>query len=400
MLKNKKILLGITGSVAAKKCLDLVQQLLQKQVSLKIILTKSAENFISKESLTQILGTDEVYLTSDLFSPNNDMLHISLARFPDIILVAPTSANFIAKLNAGFADDLLSSVCLASKSKLFIAPAMNQQMWHNSFTQSNLENIKKHDIAIIGPASGWQACGDFGYGRMFEPNQIIVELEQQITSSTILANKKVVITAGPTIEQIDTVRYISNFSSGKMGYAIAKAAMQLGAEVILISGPTNLAKPNGVEIQNVKSAAEMLDKVLDNVKGADIFISCAAVADYTPAIVYNQKLKKNNENLQLALKPTPDIVREVAKLKNKPFVVGMAAETNDLLANAHKKLIDKNLDMIIANDVSGGAVFGSDLNQISILTKHKQQIHIPLQSKENIAKIIWQHIISVIKYLA
>lgn len=393
VLANKKILLGITGSIAATKCVDLVKQLLEKQAQVKIVLTKTAEHFVSRASLKTILGADEVYLADDLFNPEDEMLHIKLARYPDFILIAPSSANFMARMSGGFADDLLAAACLASDRKIFVVPAMNQQMWHNNFTQNNLENLKRQGVGIIGPAEGLQACGDYGYGRMLEPDQIIADLEQLLISSNILVGKKVVITAGPTIEQIDAVRYISNFSSGKMGYAIAKEAANLGAEVTLISGPTNLSAPTGVSIYDVKSAAEMLGAVLDNIDGADIFVSCAAVADYTPAVVHTQKLKKSQGCLQLELRSTTDIVREVAALKDRPFVVALAAETDDILANAHKKLIDKNLDIIVVNNVANGAVFGSDFNQVVILSKKDQQpVYVPSQSKEGIARCIWQRV--------
>ncbi len=394
MLTNKKILLGITGSIAATKCSDLVQQLLAKKAQVKIVLTAAAEYFVSLESLKKVLGTNDVYKASDLFNPEDEMLHIELARFPDIILIAPASANFIAKLAGGFANDLLSSICIASSSEIVISPAMNQQMWHNIFTQENIQKLQKNNIKIIGPAKGLQACGDYGYGRMLEPLQIIEDLEQLFMHQNLFAGKKVVITAGPTIEQIDAVRYISNFSSGKMGYAVAQSAQKMGAEVVLISGPTNLAKPVGVQTENIKSADDMLNKVLKHVEQADIFIACAAVADYTPLVTHQNKLKKQQSNLQLELKPTVDIVKEVTKLKNKPFVVGFAAETDDVLAYAQKKLIDKNLDMIVVNDVSGGAAFGSDFNQVSILTRQaKQFTHISSQTKKDIADIILQQVV-------
>lgn len=391
MFKNKKILLGITGSIAATKCIDLVQQLLSKKVQLKIVLTSAAEYFVSMESLKKALGTEDVYKASDLFNSEDEMLHIELARFPDVILIAPASANFIAKLASGFADDLLSSICVASGSEIAISPAMNQQMWHNLFTQENILKLKNNDVKIIGPTEGLQACGDYGYGRMLEPVKIVEDLEQLFAYRKLLVGKKILITAGPTIEQIDAVRYISNFSSGKMGYAIAQSAQKMGAEVVLISGPTNLTKPAGIKTENINSANDMLNKVFEHIAQADIFIACAAVADYTPIVTHQNKIKKQQNNLQLELKPTVDIVKEVAKMKDKIFVVGFAAETDDVLGYAQKKLSDKNLDMIVVNDVSDGAVFGRDVNQVSILTKHSQQFtHTSPQSKKNIADIILQ----------
>ncbi len=393
MFKNKKILLGITGSIAATKCIDLVQQLLSKKVQLKIVLTSAAEYFVSMESLKKALGTEDVYKASDLFNSEDEMLHIELARFPDVILIAPASANFIAKLASGFADDLLSSICVASGSEIAISPAMNQQMWHNLFTQENIQKLKNNDVKIIGPTEGLQACGDYGYGRMLEPVKIVEDLEQLFAYRKLLVGKKILITAGPTIEQIDAVRYISNFSSGKMGYAIAQSAQKMGAEVVLISGSTNLTKPAGIKTENINSANDMLNKVFEHIAQADIFIACAAVADYTPIVTHQNKIKKQQNNLQLELKPTVDIVKEVAKMKDKIFVVGFAAETDDVLGYAQKKLSDKNLDMIVVNDVSDGAVFGRDVNQVSILTKHSQQFtHTSPQSKKNIADIILQRI--------
>ena len=393
MFKNKKILLGITGSIAATKCIDLVQQLLSKKVQLKIVLTSAAEYFVSMESLKKALGTEDVYKASDLFNSEDEMLHIELARFPDVILIAPASANFIAKLASGFADDLLSSICVASGSEIAISPAMNQQMWHNLFTQENIQKLKNNDVKIIGPTEGLQACGDYGYGRMLEPVKIVEDLEQLFAYRKLLVGKKILITAGPTIEQIDAVRYISNFSSGKMGYAIAQSAQKMGAEVVLISGPTNLTKPAGIKTENINSANDMLNKVFEHIAQADIFIACAAVADYTPIVTHQNKIKKQQNNLQLELKPTVDIVKEVAKMKDKIFVVGFAAETDDVLGYAQKKLSDKNLDMIVVNDVSDGAVFARDVNQVSILTKHSQQFtHTSPQSKKNIADIILQRI--------
>jgi phosphopantothenoylcysteine decarboxylase/phosphopantothenate--cysteine ligase len=391
MLKNKKIILGITGSIAATKCIDLVQQLSAKNAEVKIVLTAAAEYFISLESLKKILGTDAVYKASDLFNLNNEMLHIELARFPDIILIAPASANFIAKLAGGFADDLLSSLCIASGSTIAISPAMNQQMWHNLFTQQNIQKLQNNDIKIIGPAEGLQACGDYGYGRMLEPAEIIESVEQLFAYKKLFSGKKILITAGPTIEAIDAVRYISNFSSGKMGYAIAQSAQEMGAEVVLITGPTSLSRVSGIKIENISSANDMLNKVFEYIDKTDVFISCAAVADYTPAVKNQNKIKKQQNNIQLELKPTVDILSEITKMKSKPFIVGFAAETDNVLEYGQKKLIDKNLDMIVINNVSDNAVFGSDLNKVSVLTKQSQQfLHTELQSKKAIAHIILQ----------
>jgi phosphopantothenoylcysteine decarboxylase/phosphopantothenate--cysteine ligase len=394
MLANKKIILGITGSIAATKCLELIKILLEKKVHLQIVLTKAAEQFVSFTELKQILRSDQIYKADDLFNPEDEMLHIKLARFPDIILIAPASANMIAKLRGGFADDLLSSICIASDNKIVIAPAMNQQMWHNPFTQDNIHKLQQNNITIIGPDEGLQACGDYGYGRMVEPNQIVNELEELTSFSDLFVGKKIIITAGPTIEKIDPVRYISNFSSGKMGYSLAKTAQLMGAKVILISGPTSLPKPTNMQVEFVTSAQEMYEKVLAFTDQADIFISCAAVADYTPAQPQSQKIKKKQMDLEVKLKPNIDILKTISTLNKGLFIVGFAAETENIIANAQKKLVEKNLDMIIANDVSNGAVFGSDVSQITILTKNSSTpMHIPQQSKQTIANIILKFIL-------
>jgi phosphopantothenoylcysteine decarboxylase / phosphopantothenate---cysteine ligase len=393
VLKNKKIILGITGSIAASKCLALIKLLLLGGVQLKVLLTEAAEQFISLDDRRQIHDLVQIHLAKDLFGSEKDMLHIDLARFAEIILIAPASANFIAKLTCGFADDLLSSVCLASAARIIVAPAMNQQMWHNHFTQANICKLQTANIDCIGPEEGLQACGDYGYGRMQEPKEIITILEDLTASSEVLSGKTILVTAGPTVERIDAVRYISNFSSGNMGYRVAEAAERLGGKVRLISGPTSLQSPFNMQVEQVTSAQEMHDCVLKFIDQADIYISCAAIADYTPLRIHQKKLKKQQEKIELTLKPTTDIIKEVAKRKNKTFLVGFAAETDDLLTYAHKKLDDKNLDMIVANDVSNGAVFGDDNNQVYIITKrHQQPIHITKRSKKNIAENILRYI--------
>jgi phosphopantothenoylcysteine decarboxylase / phosphopantothenate---cysteine ligase len=395
MLQNKKILLGITGSIAAKKCIDLIQILLEKKADVKVVLTNSAKYFVDYNAIKSILGSDRLFFAEDLFNPYDEMLHIKLARYPDIILIAPASANFIAKLAGGFADELLSSICLATNAKIAVSPAMNQQMWHNLFTQSNLSKIEDNLVEVIGPAEGMQACGEQGLGRMLEPHQIIEKLQEVIYQSSVLKGKRVVITAGPTIEKIDPVRYLSNFSSGKMGYELAKIASSMGAEVVLISGPTYLKKPANTQVEYIESANEMYNKVFEFINAADIFISSAAVADFTPKQVYNNKLKKDNQELHIDLIPTKDILKEVGLLKVKPYIVGFAAETKNVIANAQLKLKQKNLDMVIANDVSEGKVFGSDYNKINIITKDSVQ-DVEYQSKRKIAKIIMEFIVKEI----
>lgn len=392
-LRGKKILFGVTGSIAAVKALDIIKQLQERGADVQVALTKSAEHFVDVTELGRTLKENTLYEYRDFFTHEDHMLHINLARYADLILIAPASANFIAKLANGFADDLLSTMCLASSAKIAIAPAMNQQMWNNQFTQDNIKKLSSHQIEIIGPANGLQACGEYGYGRMEEPTQIVEYVQNLLNNNLPLLGKKVAITAGPTIERIDAVRYISNFSSGKMGYAIASVAAELGAQVILISGPTHLDAPNNVLAKQVETANEMLEEALTCAKEVDIFVGCAAVADYTPEIQHATKLKKQSHSLTLTLKPTIDIIKEVSKQQPRPYLIGMAAETEDLYEYALKKLLDKDLDMIMANNVSEGAVFGSEFNEVILLSKknHSPQ-YIQKQSKINIAKILWQHV--------
>lgn len=391
MVKNKKILLGITGSIAAVKSADIAAKLVHQGNEVSIVLTKAAEYFVDKEQLAQIVGRNNVYIAADLFKPEDEMLHITLAKSSDLILIAPASANFIARMAGGFADDLLTSICLATASKIMIAPAMNQQMWANRFVQHNIKKLEQNGIELIGPDIGLQACGDFGYGRMIEPEQIV----KHLSKPKPLTGKVIMITAGPTIEHIDPVRYIANSSSGKMGYCLAKAAQELGARVILISGQTFLEPPFGVEIIKVLSAQDMHDAVMKFLEESDIFIAAAAVADYTPKEVSHIKIKKEKGELVLSLKPTIDILTKVATSDNKPFVVGFAAETHNVIEFAQGKLQKKCLDMIIANDVSNGKVFGQDDTEIVIITKNTEE-KISKNSKENIAKIIMSRISNAI----
>ena len=392
MQLNKKIILGITGSIAASKCYDLIRRLQNGGADLKVVLTKSALQFINHEELKNLVGDKVVYKAEDLFG-DDEMLHIDLAKFAELILIAPASANFIAKLSGGFAEDLLSAICLASDAQIAVVPAMNQQMWANKFTRDNIANLMKNDVEILGPAYGLQACGDVGYGRMIEPQEIVEQVCAIDLNSKIFAGKKILISAGPTIEPIDSVRYISNFSSGKMGWELAKVAKQMGAKVTIVSGPVHLAPIPGVSTEFIKSADEMLEAVIKNVKDSDIFISAAAVAEYRSAQPLNYKLKKKEENLTLELVPNKDILKEVTKIENPPFTVGFAAETDNLIAYAKKKLVEKKLDMIVANDVSGGLVFGGDYNQVYIISKNNSEpIFISQALKSDVARAILKQV--------
>ncbi len=390
-LANKRILLGITGGIAAYKILELIRRLKAHQVQVKVIMTAAAKEFITPLSV-QALAGEKIYDT--LLSAENEaaMSHIELARWAEVLLVAPASANFIAKFKYGQADDLLTTVCLATTAPVLIAPAMNQQMWLNSATQDNISALQQRSFAILGPNSGSQACGEFGPGRMLEANELLECLAAHFAHK-ILSHKHIVITAGPTIEAIDPVRFISNHSSGKMGYALARAALQLGAYVTLISGPCKVSAPQdpNLKFMPVNTAAEMHLAVTDSIQKAqrkvDIFIGCAAVADYRPAQHQVQKIKKTADSLTIQLERTTDILASVAQLPSdqRPITIGFAAETENLIANAIKKLQSKNLDMIIANAVDNGKIFDQDFSQVVVLGKDLKPIELPSMRKDVLA---------------
>jgi len=381
---KKKILLGVTGGIAAYKSADLIRQLIKAGAEVRVVMTPAAAEFV--QPLTyQALSGHKVY--SDIFDAEADsaMDHIELARWADLMVVAPASANFIAKMLDGYADNLLLTLCLASKQSVAIAPAMNQQMYLNQATQDNIQGLRARGVKVWGPAQGEQACGDVGPGRMLEPDAIMLLIAENFKPGR-LSGKKVLITAGPTHEAIDPVRYIGNRSTGRMGYALAREAFQSGAEVTLISGPVSLDPPAGVNCIPVTSALEMRDAVIEQVSGIDIFIACAAVADYRVADVATQKIKKSGDGMQLELIPNPDIVREVAALENKPFTMGFAAETENLEKNALEKLKRKKLDMIAANQVGVEKTgFESNTNELLVLWSDGQQL-LALDDKNEIAK--------------
>ncbi|TQV88966.1 bifunctional phosphopantothenoylcysteine decarboxylase/phosphopantothenate--cysteine ligase CoaBC [Aliikangiella coralliicola] len=388
---KKKLVLGISGGIAAYKCADLVRRLTERNFEVRVVLTPAATNFITPMTLQAVSGNP---VHQDLFDPEMEaaMGHIELAKWADYILIAPATANTLAKLVHGEGDNLLTTVVLASQAQLVVAPAMNQQMWANQTTQINIEQLRQRGVAVLGPGTGEQACGDVGAGRMLEPLDIALKLESMTTQEKKLTEKRVVITAGPTVEAIDPVRYISNHSSGKMAFALAKAAKKAGAEVEIVSGPVNLADPAGVTVNHVTSAAQMFEQVKLAVKNCDIFIGCAAVADYTPVKVSCQKIKKNDEQMTLELKRNPDILAWVAEQEDRPFVVGFAAESQSLKEFATKKLHKKKLDMICANDIScEGLGFNSDDNQLLLLDKKGNEELLDVASKEVLAcKIINQ----------
>jgi len=386
MLMGKKILLGITGGIAAYKIPDLVRRLKERGAQIRVVMTNNATQFITPLTLQTVSGFP-VHLD---FNPEteNQINHIELARWADLILIAPATANFIAKLAHGLADDLLSTICLATTAQIAVAPAMNQQMWKAEVTQDNLNLLKKRSFLIFEPADGSQACGEVGKGRLLETFQLIELIEVFYTKNQLLKGKTVLITAGATREDLDPVRFISNRSSGKMGYAIAKAAQQAGAKVILISGKTNLTPPQFVDFIEVYSAQEMFDAVMKELEELkiNIFIGTAAVADYRPIRSENQKIKKNQEIMTIELERTPDILANVAKLSPRPFVVGFAAETQEVEKYALSKLDKKNLDMIAANQVGiPNQGFDSDNNALQIFWRDGS-IELPHAPKSEIAK--------------
>lgn len=355
-LSNRRVLLGITGGIAAYKSAELTRLLVKTGADVRVVMTQAATEFITPLTL-QALSGNRVHTTLLDAESEAGMSHIELARWPDLIVIAPTSANFIAKLAEGRADDILSTLVLATKTPIAIAPAMNQAMWSNEATQSNLQILAQRGMHIFGPAAGEQACGDVGPGRMLEPTEI-ASLCDGLFDPGLLAGLRIVITAGPTQEAIDPVRYISNRSSGKMAYALATEASAAGALVTLISGPVDLATPDRVRRIDVVSAEQMLDASLTAVEQCDIFIGVAAVADYRPAQIASQKIKKGSDILTLELIKNPDIISTIAALEQRPFTVGFAAETIDVEQHGAEKLVRKHLDLIFANDAN--MTLGSD----------------------------------------
>ncbi len=389
---SKNLILGICGGIAAYKCADLTRRLKERGFDVRVVMTSSAKEFITPMTLQAVSGHP---VHDDLFDPQAEasMGHIELAKWADLILIAPATANTIAKINHGKANNLLTSLILASKAKLMLAPAMNQQMWANEATQCNICDLQAKGVDIIGPASGEQACGDVGAGRMVEPLDIAIAVERQFCQKGLLTGKKLVITAGPTLEAIDPVRYISNHSSGKMGYAIAKAAQLAGAQVYLVSGPCHIAVPQDVNYIQVTSADDMFNAVKELIEDTDIFIGCAAVADYKPVNTFAQKIKKSQPTMQIELIKNIDILAWVGEQKKAKLVVGFAAESEKLKEYALKKLHKKQLDLICANDISqSGLGFNSDNNQLLLIDKNENEFSLPIERKEILAMKIVQQI--------
>ncbi len=369
---NKHVLLGVSGGIAAYKSPDLVRRLRERGHEVRVVMTRAARDFITPLSLQAVSG-QAVHTTLLDQGAEAAMGHIELARWADVVLIAPASADIIARLAHGLADDLLSTLCLATDASIVVAPAMNRRMWAAAATQANVNTLRARGVRLLGPGSGDQACGETGEGRMLEPAELAADLDAVVPpdgQETGLAGLGVLITAGPTREAIDPVRYISNHSSGKMGYAVAAAARAAGASVILVSGPSDLPAPPGVERVQVESAAEMHGAVLSRVEGCDIFIAAAAVADYRPAEISEHKIKKKDRAMEIALVRNVDILAEVAGRDHSPFTVGFAAETEKLESHAREKLTRKCLDMIAANPVGGASPgFGVDTNRLRVFWK-------------------------------
>lgn len=388
-LTNKRILLGVTGGIAAYKSADLVRRLQDDGADVRVVMTPSAQEFITPLTM-QALSNHPVHL--DLLDTETEsvMGHIELARWADVVLVAPGTADFIARLAAGHGDDLLTTICLAAECGVVVAPAMNQAMWAKPSTQQNAQALKQMSISLLEPDVGLQACGETGAGRLMDVPDIVTAIAARFDTAS-LAGRHVVITAGPTREEIDPVRYISNHSSGKQGYALAIAAIEAGARVTLISGPTNLEAPERATVIAIQSADEMLDAVMSSITDADVFIGVAAVADYKPVSIENQKIKKTGEHsLTLELVQNQDILKTVANLENRPYTVGFAAETENVIEYARGKLTAKNLDMIIANNVADTSIgFNSDQNETTVITataKEIIEVPQPKMSKENLSR--------------
>lgn len=385
MLNGRQILVGITGGIAAYKTAEFVRLLIKSGADVRVVMTAGGQEFITPLTM-QALSGNPVHTTLLNTEAEAGMGHIELAKWADLIVIAPASADFIARYSAGMANDLLTTLCLASEAVVAIAPAMNQAMWKNRRTQRNIAALEEDaSVCIWGPGAGAQACGDVGLGRMLEPEQLLAHVSHYFSDGP-MHGKTVVITAGPTREAIDPVRYVSNHSSGKMGYALAVAARDAGASVELISGPVALPVPNGVKFTSVSSAVEMLDAAESAVdQQCDIFIAAAAVADYRPEQVPEQKIKKSQDKMAIELIKNPDIVASIASRKDKPFTVGFAAETQNVIAYAEGKLQKKKLDMIVANDVSDQRIgFNSENNAVTVLWEGGSE-SFSLQSKSLLA---------------
>ena len=393
-IHNKNIVVGITGSIAAYKAADLVSKLKKAGANIKVVMTKSSTSFITERTLESI-SNNKVLVDEN--ENDESFLHLDIAKWADIFLIAPCTANSFNKITSGLADDLLSTSCLAFKGKILIAPAMNPDMWNNEIVQKNRENMSKHKFKIIGPDYGLHACGDEGYGRMSSPEAILESLSNEVEKNE-LDGIRILVSAGPTREPIDPVRFISNYSSGKMGYALAESARNLGADVELISGPVCIKMPENIKITSVETSGEMLDTVLGKIPYCDVFISAAAISDYRPSHKLTEKHKSSDGELVIRLERGEDILKLAKETKAGLYAVGFSAETNNISDNAKIKLEKKNIDMIISNEANHqkGLGFESDMNEVCIIEKDSM-LKIPKNTKRIIADIILSRIAKNIK---
>ena len=393
MLKGKTVVIGVSGSIAAYKAAEIISLLKKLNAEVKVIMTKSSTRLIGECTL-QTLSNNPVY--TDMFSEpfRWEIDHISLAKSADVFLIAPASANIIGKIASGIADDMLTTTVMATEAKIFIAPAMNSKMYLNPIVQKNMEFLKSIDYKFIEPGSGILACGDEGIGKLASPQDIVDVVAGYLTSKQTLKGKKVLLTAGPTIESIDPVRYITNHSSGKMGYAMAREAVSRVADVTLVSGPVDIDPPKGCNVIRVKSAVEMNEIVLRESEDSNIIVKSAAVSDYRPKITHDQKIKKSNDDFVLELERNPDILKNLSKIKKSGQVlVGFAAETENLISNAKSKMEEKQLDMIVANDVSlKHSGFKSDKNKAVILIRGGEKKELELMTKQELSRIVFDEI--------
>jgi phosphopantothenoylcysteine decarboxylase/phosphopantothenate--cysteine ligase len=385
-MQGKRIIVGVTGGIAAYKSAELVRRLIERGAEVQVVMTPAAREFITATTFQALSGRP---VRDSLWDAAAEaaMGHIELARWAQLIVVAPASADFLARLTHGRADDLLATLCLATEAPICVAPAMNRLMWANAATQANVGTLRQRGVRLLGPASGDQACGEVGPGRMLEAVEIADLVEALLQDPGPLSGERVVITAGPTRECIDPVRFVTNRSSGKMGFAVARALRAAGADVVLISGPVNLPTPPGVRRIDVESAEEMQRAVQEQVSGAAIFVGTAAVADYRPATVATQKIKKTSDTLQLEMTRTTDILASVAARADRPFVVGFAAETSNVEQHAREKLLRKNLDMIAANEVGECKAFDCDDNALTVLWRGGRE-DLPCCSKQSLAEAL------------
>lgn len=395
------VVLGVTGGIAAYKSADIASKLKKLNINVDVIMTKNAQQFITPLTFQSLTGTKTI---TDMFNTDfePDIEHISLAKKADVILIAPATANIIAKIANGIADDMLSTVVMASKAQLLIAPAMNTVMYESPATQENIRILKERGVIFIEPIEGLLACKDIGKGKMQEPEAIVDIVLHHLIKDSDLEGKKVLITAGPTMESIDPIRYITNRSTGKMGYAMAQEAVRRGAKVTLVTGKTNLKAPYGVdEVIPVESAQQMYDAVMKHARTSDIIIKSAAVADYKPKNRSDNKIKKSDGDMKIELDRTKDILFELGKQKHKgQILIGFAAETNDVLQNARSKVERKNLDMIVVNDVNKpGAGFSSDTNIVTLIDRKGKLENLPMMSKQEVAKAVFDKISELINVL-